>query len=79
VTTFVAAIISKASVKGALFAVLSFPLILPILVEAISGTKKAMTPDISLGAARMEIQVLISYLVIMVVLSFLLFDAVWND
>jgi heme exporter protein B len=79
VTTFVAAIISKASVKGALFAVLSFPLILPLLVEAISGTKKAMTADIAFSAARMEIQVLLSYLVIMVVLSFLLFEAVWND
>ncbi|OGC92526.1 MAG: hypothetical protein A2W25_07475 [candidate division Zixibacteria bacterium RBG_16_53_22] len=79
VTTFVAAIISKASVKGALFAVLSFPLILPLLVEAISGTKKAMTDGIAFGAARMEIQVLLSYLVIMVVLSFLLFEAVWND
>jgi heme exporter protein B len=79
VTTFVAAIISKASVKGALFAVLSFPLILPLLVEAISGTKKAMTADITFAMARMEIQVLLSYLIIMVVLSFLLFDAVWND
>jgi heme exporter protein B len=79
VTTFVAAIISKASVKGALFAVLSFPLILPLLVEAISGTKKSMTEGITFAAARMEIQVLVSYLVAMVVLSFLLFDAVWND
>lgn len=79
VTTFVAAIISKASVKGALFAVLSFPLVLPLLVEAISGTKKAMTPGIEFGAARLELQVLISYLVVMTVLGFLLFEAVWND
>jgi heme exporter protein B len=79
VTTFVAAIISKASVKGALFAVLSFPLVLPLLVEAISGTKKAMTPGITFGAARLELQVLISYIVVMTVLGFLLFEAVWND
>jgi heme exporter protein B len=79
VTTFVAAIISKASVKGALFAVLSFPLILPLLVEAISGTKKAMTPGIEFAAARMEIQVLISYIIVMTVLGFLLFEAIWND
>ena len=79
VTTFVAAIISKASVKGALFAVLSFPLILPLLVMAIAGTKKSLTEGLSFAAARMEIQVLIAYLIVMAVLSFMLFDAVWND
>jgi heme exporter protein B len=78
-TTLVAAIISKASAKGALFAVLSFPLILPILMMAISGTRKALTPDITFSAARMELQVLASYLVVMTVLGFLLFESVWND
>lgn len=78
-TTLVAAIISKASVKGALFAVLSFPLILPILMMAISGTKKALTPGIAFAAARMELQVLGSYLVVMTILGFLLFESVWND
>jgi heme exporter protein B len=79
VTTLVAAIISKASVKGALFAVLSFPIVLPLLIEAISGTKKAMAPGIGFAAARMEIQVLVSYIVVMGILGFLLFEAVWND
>jgi heme exporter protein B len=78
-TTMVAAIISKASVKGALFAVLSFPLLLPVLMMAISGTKKSFTPDVAFAAARMEIQVLGSYLVVMIILGFLLFDSVWND
>lgn len=79
VTTLAAAIISKASVKGALFAVISFPLVLPLLIEAISGTKKAMTPGIAFAAARTEIQVLVSYLVVMTVMGFLLFDSIWND
>lgn len=78
-TTLVAAIISKASVKGALFAVLSFPLLLPVLMMAISGTRKALTPGVAVAAARMELQVLLSYLVVMTVLGFLLFDSVWND
>jgi heme exporter protein B len=65
----VAAIISKASVKGALFAVLSFPLILPLMMLAISGTKKALTPEIAISAASMEIKVLASYLVVMIVLD----------
>jgi heme exporter protein B len=79
VTTLVAAIISKASVKGALFAVLSFPLVLPLLIEAISGTKKAMVPGMSIAGARLEIQVLASYLIVMGILGFMLFEAVWND
>jgi heme exporter protein B len=79
VTTLVAAIISKASVKGALFAVLSFPLILPVLMMAISGTKKALVEGNGFATARMEIQVLLAYLVVMVVAGFMLFDAVWND
>lgn len=78
-TTLIAAIISKASVKGALFAVLSFPLILPLLMMSISGTKKAFIPEIAFSAVRMEIQVLASYIVVMTILGFLLFDAVWND
>jgi heme exporter protein B len=79
VTTIVAAIISKASVKGALFAVLSFPLVLPLLIEAISGTKKAMVPGLGFAEARVELQVLISYIVVMTILGFFLFESIWND
>lgn len=78
-TTLVAAIISKASVKGALFAVLSFPLLLPVLLMSIGGTKKALTSGILFSFARMEITVLSCYLLVMTILGFLLFDAVWND
>jgi heme exporter protein B len=78
-TTIIAAIISKASVKGALFAVLSFPLILPLMVLAISGTKKALISESTISLARMEIQVLASYIIVMTVLGFILFDSVWND
>jgi len=79
VTTLVAAIISKASVKGALFAVLSFPLVLPLLIEAISGTKKAMVPGIGFAEARVELQVLGSYIIVMTILGFFLFESIWND
>ena len=41
-TTLIAAIIARASVKGALFAVLSFPLLAPLLVVAIKGTALAL-------------------------------------
>ncbi|UCE67382.1 MAG: ABC transporter permease, partial [Candidatus Zixiibacteriota bacterium] len=63
----------------ALFAVLSFPLILPLMMMAISGTKKALIPESVISLARMEIQVLASYVVVMTVLGFILFDSIWND
>ena len=42
-TTLIAAIISKASVKGALFAVLSFPILLPLLIGLIGATTIAFS------------------------------------
>jgi heme exporter protein B len=78
-TTIIAAIIAKASIKGVLFAVLSFPLILPLLVMAIRGTQKALTIGASLGDGLSELKVLLSYAVVMLIAGILLFDYVWND
>ncbi len=78
-TTLIAAIISKASVKGALFAVLSFPIILPLLIMVIRGTAKALMPEITFFDARIEIQVSISYMIVMTIMGFFFFDLVWND
>jgi heme exporter protein B len=78
-TTIVAAIIAKASIKGVLFAVLSFPLILPLLVMAIRGTQKALSIGINFSDGLSEIQVLLSYAVVMLIAGMLLFDYVWND
>lgn len=78
-TTIVAAIIAKASIKGVLFAVLSFPLILPVLIMAIKGTQKALSAGLGFSAAWGELQVLVSYAAIMLIAGFLLFEFVWND
>ncbi|RKX19997.1 MAG: ABC transporter permease [Candidatus Zixiibacteriota bacterium] len=78
-TTIIAAIISKTSTKGVLFAVLSFPLILPLLIMAIKGTQKSLYESMTFSNGLAELQVLISYAVVMSVSGFLLFDYVWND
>ena len=78
-TTIIAAIISKASIKGVLFAVLSFPLILPLLVMAIKGTQKALNAQVVFLDGLPEIKVLVSYAVVMTVAGALLFEYVWND
>lgn len=77
-TTIIAAIVAKASVKGALFAVLSFPILLPLLVTVISGTNLA-SEGASFSQGLRDLQVLLSYAVVMFVASFLLFDFVWEE
>jgi len=76
-TTLIAAIIARASVKGALFAVLSFPLLVPLLVTAIRGTANAFEGRGWVGAAA-PLQVLVAYTVALFVASLLLFDSVWE-
>lgn len=76
-TTIVGAIVAKANVRSALFAVLSFPILLPLLVFAISGTNAALGNEGWVGAEN-DIKLLLSYAVIMITLSSILFDFVWN-
>ncbi len=77
-TTIIAAIVAKAHVKGALFAVLSFPILLPLLITVIHGTNLAFEGS-ELSQGWSELKVLISYCVVMGVGSFLLFDFVWRE
>lgn len=77
-TTIIAAIVSKATVRGALFAVLSFPLLLPVLLSAIQATSVNLSGgDFSQMWPHMKI--LIAYPVIVITISFMLFDYVWNE
>ncbi|MBD3226275.1 MAG: ABC transporter permease [Caldithrix sp.] len=76
--TMVAAIISKASAKGALFTVLSFPILLPVLVSAISATNSAVGND-PVSLTGNAIQTMIAYDVVIITASVLLFDFVWNE
>jgi len=77
-TTIIAAIISKAHVKGALFAVLSFPILLPLLITAIDGTRLSLEGK-ALSAGWSDLRLLISYVVVMFTASVLLFDFVWSE
>ncbi len=77
-TTLVAAIIAKASVKGALFAVLSFPILMPLLLVLILATEKILDSG-AIGDIATEIQFLVAYGVVMVTGSVLLFKFVWQE
>ncbi len=77
-TTLVAAIISKASVKGALFAVVSFPILMVLLMVLVGATEKIFDNE-SLSAVSSELQFLIAYVVVMTTISLLLFKFVWRE
>jgi len=77
-STIIAAIISKANTKGTLYPVLSFPILLPLLLSVIDATKKSVE-GAPFSEALGDLQVLLSYLIAMTVVSYLLFDFVWNE
>ncbi len=78
VMTIIAALISKASSKGTLYPVLSFPLLLPLLLAAISATTLTIE-GAPMGAIAGELQMIASYTIVVITASFLLFELVWHD
>jgi len=77
VATLIAAIIAQASAKGALFAVLSFPISLPILISGIHATRYAMEGE-GFSSCIPDLQILFSFSVVIITLSFLLFEFIWR-
>lgn len=77
-STLVAAIISRAAMKGALFAVLSFPLMITLMILLVSSTAKVMEAA-PLSDIYAELQALLAYAVIMITASLMLFKYVWED
>jgi heme exporter protein B len=77
-TTIVAAIIARASVRGTLFAVLSFPILMPLLLILVSGTASAFEGR-PIGELAAELQFLAAYPVVMISGSVMLFRFVWHD
>lgn len=77
VATLIAAIISQASAKGALFAVLAFPISLPILISGIHSCRLAMEGE-QFSDCISDMQVLFSFSIVIITLSLLLFDFIWR-
>ena len=77
-STIIAAIIARANTKGTLYPVLSFPILLPLLMTVINATRLA-SDGAPLGEAAGEFQILISYIVVVITVSTLLFEYIWKD
>jgi heme exporter protein B len=76
-TTVVAAVIAQAMSRGALFAVLSLPLLLPLLIFAIQGTAAVSRGELEIVVQ--SLRAMVSLGGILAVVSALLFPVVWSD
>jgi heme exporter protein B len=77
VSTIIAAIIALAGSRGALFAVLAFPITLPILIPAINSTRLSYEGGVIMDGIS-DIQALFSFTVVIFTASILLFEFVWK-
>jgi heme exporter protein B len=77
-TTLLSAIIAKAANRGPLFAVLSFPVLVPLLLSVVNGTRMAIE-GAALDAVTSEVFTLIGYAGVLITASTLLFDYIWKD
>ena len=80
--TTMAALVALSSARGGLLAALAFPVLVPLFLAAVHGTKAALGAGNAAGlwaAGAGDVQVLLSYTVISVTASLMLFDFVWAD
>lgn len=77
-STIIAAIIAKANTKGTLYPVLSFPILLPLFIGVIKCTQLSVEGE-PFAAASGYFTFLVSYCVVVITASYILFDFVWKD
>lgn len=79
-TTLLSALIARAQAAGPLLPVLAFPVVIPVLVPAVSMTEIAAGAAAGAWvAAQPDVILLTAYAGLLVSASFLLFDYVWRD
>lgn len=78
VFTMISGIASKANNSGALMAILSFPVIIPLLIVLIKFSKNAMD-GLDRSVSLDEIGVLVAINIIVITISLLLFPFLWRD
>jgi len=78
-TTLLSAIIARTVSSGPLLAVLSFPVLIPLLFSVVKLTQLAFEPGATWGAAATDLTALVGYGGLMITASVLLFEHVWRD
>ncbi len=77
VSTFISAIISKASLKGALFPILTFPITMPLILEGTKALSISSSHDLS--NLTKSLTILISFSGVAFFGSIILFEKVWKE
>lgn len=77
-STIIASIIAKTSSRGSLYSVLSFPIILPLLIESVQLTLNSIN-GVSFGDSNVEFLIIFCYDVVMITASYMLFDLIWKE
>ena len=78
-TTLLAAIIARSAGRGPLLPVLSFPLLIPLLVAVVGGTRSALPGGLGWEGAENALFTLVGFAGVVITASALLFDYVWSD
>tara|TARA_R110002126_G_scaffold19675_4_gene73865 strand:+ start:16552 stop:17220 length:669 start_codon:yes stop_codon:yes gene_type:complete len=78
VSTMIAAIVSQADRKGAIFSVLTIPLFIPFILLLTSITKSAFI-DVSLEGFTNDFSALIGFIGVTITAGVLLFEYIWEE
>ncbi len=73
--TLIGALIAQTRSRGALFAAVSLPLLLPVLAAAVSGTRAQWAG----GAIDAQVRMLASYALGVIAVSLMLYDHLWEE
>jgi heme exporter protein B len=76
--TIIAAIIARSSSKGALYPVLGFPVILPLMLIGVDLLERSMTGE-AVAALASDLWMLLLYTAAIVAVSYVLFDLLWKE
>lgn len=74
--TMVAALLAQARAHGALVSALAFPLVVPVVMAAVTGTRRSLVEP---GAALLELRILAAYAGILVAMGIVLAEFVLED
>ena len=77
-STIISAIISKANARSGIFAILAFPLLLPLIISCIDCTKGAFS-GLPFDMVKSNFQIMFAYSVIVISVSYILFEFVWRE
>jgi len=78
-TTFLAAIIARASNKGPLLPVLLFPLLIPLLLSVVRASRAALSGGLGVSGAMGDLQTIALFSGVVITAAVLLFEYVWHD